>query len=285
MKLGIITDIHLYPTPEDGRPFAWHNPYPIARALAQYEAALTRCVQENVDVIAILGDVSMMGDAASLHQGMALAARTGKPIWVVPGNHDCTVSPDALADAIAAQQTATLTQLTAHGFRPDPVRGLRVAGLGLASDNAGDSARATETVAQHAWLSDGVIFLVHHPMISLKERCALYRLKYSGNLDNFDVVAPAIANRFSPTIVMHGHLHVRDEVAVGNVLQLSFAALIEPPHEIGIVEIEIKNMRDVIVRRRNLAIAPTDAKHLPVISAEETCWQLQDGLWRSAVSN
>ncbi len=284
MKLGILTDIHLYPTPEDGRIFAWHNPYPIARAQAQYEAALARCVQENVDVIAILGDVSMAGDAASLNHGMATAAQTaaqaGKPIWVVPGNHDCTESPAALADAVAAQHNPGLTLLNAHGFRPDPTRGLRVAGLSLASDNGGNSARATEPIAQHAWLSDGVVFLVHHPMVSLAERCAGHGLKYAGNLDNFDTVAPAITNRFAPTIIMHGHLHVRDEVAVGNVLQLSFAALIEPPHEIGIVDIEIQSMREVTVRRRNIAIAPTEATQLPVVSAEETCWQLQGGLWR-----
>lgn len=277
MRLGIVTDIHLYPTPGDGRTFAWHNPYPIERATAQYQAALDRCVQENVDVIAILGDVAMMGDVASLQLGMAMAAQTGKPIWTVPGNHDCTESPDALA--CAAQPHTSITVLNANGFRPDPARGLRVAGLGLASDNKGNSARATEVVGQHAWLSDGVLFMVHHPMLSLAERCAAHGLKYSGNLDNAEMVTPAIANRFSATLVMHGHLHVRDEIAAGNVLQLAFAALIEPPHEIGIVDIDTQNLRSVTVRRRNIAVASSGAARLPVISGEETSWQLQDGIW------
>ena len=236
-------------------------------------------MQEQVDTIVILGDVAMIGDAASLHLGMALAAQTGKPIWVVPGNHDCTESPYALAEAVAVQSNPALILLNGPGFRPDPERRLRVAGLGLASDNGGNSARATETIGQHAWLADGVLFMVHHPMLSLAERCAAQGLKYAGNLDNFDTIAPAITNRFAPTLVMHGHLHVRDELAVGNVLQLSFAALIEPPHEIGIVDIDIQNMRDISVRRRNIAVAPSDVTRLPILSAEETHWQLQGGVW------
>ena len=281
MKLGIITDIHLYPTPEDGRVFAWHNPYPIARAQAQYVAALDRCVQESVDVIVILGDVSMMGDEASLRCGVELAAQTGKPIWVVPGNHDCTVAADALACAVTQYGGDQMTLLTALGFRPNPDQPLRVAGLALASDTGGNTARATERIPQHAWLADGVLFAVHHPMISLAERCAAHGLKYAGNLDNFaeSGIESAIKNRFGPTLIMHGHLHVRDETAIGNVLQLSFAALIEPPHEIGIVELELTNAQGLTISRTNIAVAPTHATQLPVLSPDETHWQLQDGVW------
>lgn len=280
MKLGILTDIHLYPTPNDGRKFVWHNPYPMARAVAQLEAGLQRCVQENVDVIVLLGDLAHIGDDASLHKALSLAAQTGKPVWVVPGNHDCTVRPEALAQAANQIGNDALKVLTASGFRPDPDIGLRVAGLSLASNTKGDSAYATERLAQHAWLSERVLLLVHHPMLSLAERCAANGLKYAGNLDNFADIAPALNTRFGPTIVMHGHLHIRDELAQGNVLQLSFAALIEPPHEIGIVEIDIDNAtRTVRVHRRNINVADHTAERLPILSPNETTWLLRDGLW------
>ncbi len=282
MKLGILTDIHLYPTPDDGRTFVWHNPYPMARAVAQLEAGLQRCVQENVDVIVLLGDLAHIGDDASLHKALSLAAQTGKPVWVVPGNHDCTIRPNALAQAADAIGNDSLKVLSASGFRPQPDIGLRVAGISLASNTKGDSAYATERLAQHAWLSERVLLLVHHPMLSLAERCAANNLKYAGDLDNFTEMAPAptLTSRFGPTIVMHGHLHIRDEMAQGNVLQLSFAALIEPPHEIGIVDIDIDNAaRTVHVHRRNISVATHTAERLPTLSSDETTWILRDGLW------
>ena len=66
MRLGILADPHLVPdnraTDED---------------MVRYRSALRRCVQEGVDGLALLGDLSWSGDDASLEAGLRLAARTG----------------------------------------------------------------------------------------------------------------------------------------------------------------------------------------------------------------
>jgi hypothetical protein len=66
LRLGILADPHLVPdnraTDDD---------------MVRYQSALRRCVQEGVDGLALLGDLSWSGDDASLEAGLRLAARTG----------------------------------------------------------------------------------------------------------------------------------------------------------------------------------------------------------------
>ena len=278
MKLGVITDIHLYPDPNTEKRFAWHNPYPIKRAMAQYDTALARCMEEGVDAIVILGDIAHVGDNACLEAGIARAAATGKPVWVVPGNHDCTVRADAVASAVSKHGYSRVTLPDPAGERNAVLTSWRVAGLPIASDDGGNSARALEPPDLDLWLDSPVLFLTHFPMLSLVEHCAEAGLKYAGNLGNFSEITPALHQRIAPTLVLHGHLHVRDELAQGSMLQLSFSALIEPPHEIAILEL-LGDAGELTIHRRNISIASHSVERLPVLTLDETHWQLRDGLW------
>lgn len=280
MKFGVITDIHLYPDPNTQKRFAWHNPYPMQRAMAQYDAALERCLAEGVDAIAILGDIAHIGDGASLDVALERAATTGKPVWVTPGNHDCTVRADAIALAVGKRARSRVTLLDAVGERDAALAGWRLAGLPVASDDGGDSARSLEQPALDAWQDDPVIFLTHFPMLSLAEQCAAAGLKYAGDLRNYADTTAHLQQRSAPTLVLHGHLHVRDELARDSLLQLSFAALIEPPHEMAILELD-GDSRELALHRRNVSIASHAAARLPVLAQDETRWQLRDGAWRA----
>lgn len=282
MKIGIITDIHLYPHPDTEKRFAWHNPYPIKRAMAQYDAALERCAAEDVDTVVILGDIAHIGDEACLEAATERAAATGKPVWMVPGNHDCTVRADAVASAVSKHGQGRVTLPDTAGERNVVLASWRVAGLPVASDNGGNSARALERPAVDAWRDEPVLFLTHFPMLSLAEHCATAGLKYAGDLGNYSDTTTSLHQRIAPTLVLHGHLHVRDELAQGSMLQLSFAALIEPPHEMAILELA-GGARELTVHRRNISVASYTAEQLPVLTGDETRWQLRDGVW-SAVS-
>jgi predicted phosphodiesterase len=279
MKLGVITDIHLYPDPNTEQRFAWHNPYPIKRAMAQYDAALERCKVEAVDAVVILGDIAHIGDYACLEAAIERAAAMGKPVWVVPGNHDCTVRADAVASAVSRHGHSRVTLLDTVGERNGVLASWRVAGLPIASDNGGNSMRALEQLALEVWLDDPVLFLTHFPMLSLVEHCATAGLKYAGDLSDFSEMTTLLHQRIAPTLVLHGHLHVRDELAQGSMLQLSFAALIEPPHEMAILEL-VGDAGELTIHRRNISIASYSAEQLPVLARDETRWQLRDKVWR-----
>ena len=284
MKLGIITDIHLYPDPNTETHFAWHNPFPMERALAQYDAALARCIAEGVDAILILGDIAHIGDSASLDTAIERAARTGKPFWVVPGNHDCTVRADAVASAIDQHPSGDIALLDSIGNPQAMLAQWRVAGQAVASDDGGNSAYAVGQPALDAWWDEPVLLLSHFPMLSLAAHCATAQVKYAGDLGNLAETTAALHQRNVPTLVVHGHLHVRHELAQGSLLQLSFAALIEPPHEIAILELT-GDAHTLTIHRRNISIADYTAEQLPVMSGSETHWQLREGVWHAAASS
>lgn len=278
MKIGIITDSHLYPTPGDGRAFAFHNPYPMARAQPQFEAAIARCVDSGVDVIAMLGDLTHIGDDASMALGIQLLAQSGKPVWISPGNHDCTVRPEAMADAVALHGAGRVTLLSNAGTL---VGGMRVAGLALTGENNGNSAGAQDVPPVAAWGDDMLLWAIHHPGVSLRERCAAENLKYAGDLSNYAAVAAAVHGRSAPTLLIHGHLHLRDENLQGAMLQLSFASLIEPPHEIGLLTLT-QDSGTLRVTRSALAVAANDAERLPLLSPDSTAWTFSNGHWTRA---
>ena len=104
LKFGIIADAHLSPP---GMSFPPVLGFPSVRAeyamtdvMARYRLALRRCVREGVDGVVLLGDLSQSGDGGSLEAGVRLAAKTGRTVWAVSGNHDCGERVEALARAV-----------------------------------------------------------------------------------------------------------------------------------------------------------------------------------------
>ena len=274
MKIGIITDSHLYPTPGDGRAFAYHNPYPMERARAQLESAIDVCMRERVAGIAMLGDLSHIGDAPSLTIGVQLLAQSGLPVWISPGNHDCVPRADEMAEAVAAHGAGRVTFLGTHATHASD---LRIAGLPLRDEGKQQPNGSAPDVT--AWGGDLVVWAIHHPAVSLAERTRAVGLKFPGDLGNYEAVVAPVHARTAPTLAIHGHAHVRDELVQGALLQFSFAALIEPPHEVGILEID-RTASGWSVRRSHIAAASHSAERVPVLSPDSTHWVFAGGAWK-----
>ncbi|MCX6019956.1 MAG: metallophosphoesterase [Chloroflexi bacterium] len=274
MKIGIITDSHLYPTPGDGRAFAYHNPYPMERARAQLESAIDICVRTGVAGIAMLGDLSHIGDAASLTIGVQMLAQSGLPVWISPGNHDCVPRAEAMADAVAVHGGGRVKFLSTQTMSAGD---LHIAGLPLRDEGAQQPNGNVPDVS--AWGDDLVVWAIHHPAVSLAERTRAAGLKFPGDLGNYETAVAPVHARTTPTLAIHGHAHVRDELAQGALLQFSFAALIEPPHEVGVLEID-RTANGWRVRRSHIAAAAHSAQHLPILSPDTTLWSFESGAWK-----
>ena len=75
IRLGVITEIHIVPpgTPEG----IWHNPFLFDQAEELFGQAVHRCVEAEVDAIAILGDLTHFADPGSF-AGVAAGAGNGR---------------------------------------------------------------------------------------------------------------------------------------------------------------------------------------------------------------
>lgn len=88
LRLGAVADSHLAPagTP----PACWHNAHDLTGAHDRLAAALALLGSAGVDAVAVLGDLAHLGDDVSLDAGTRLLEAAGLPVFVVPGNHDCS---------------------------------------------------------------------------------------------------------------------------------------------------------------------------------------------------
>ena len=129
MRLWIVTDVHLCPpgTP----PGAWHNPYDLEGVPRRLALALERLVAEDVEAIAMLGDLTSVADAGSVERGLRILSESPVPVRIVPGNHDGEPGGVDLAERVAALGNPTLRWAEPAG---EAIGGLRVAGLGIERD-------------------------------------------------------------------------------------------------------------------------------------------------------
>lgn len=283
MRLGIVTDAHLklggnpYGNPNGTRVRSFHNGYAMDDALERLELALGRLVEGGAEALALLGDLSHLGDAESLEEGLGLAAEIGLPVWAVPGNHDVSDREDALARAIKRVGSEGLRLATPEGEFVG--RGIRVAGLCVQSEDWGFTSRSAGRPDTGAWGDDNVLLLSHFPALSSRARVERTGLRYAGDLGDLGAVLRPLLGRVAPTVVLGGHLHLRDAFAEGSVLQLGFAALVEPPFEASFVEVEAGDGR-VEVRRESVSLAPSPkGVRLPVLSLADEGWVFETGAW------
>lgn len=284
VKLGIIADPHLGPTGMSFPPvFGFQSvPYEYERsdAIMRYRTALRRCVREEVDAVLLLGDLSWSGDRESLEVGVRLAAKTGRRVWAVSGNHDCGERVDALAKAVRWVGADNVRLAMLEGEMVG--EGLRIAGMSVTSENWGYTARSGGRPDVSGWGDDLVVWLSHYPMISFAEKASEAGLYYGDNdLEDLEEAARPLLERTGPTVVVNGHMHMRDACVVGEVLQVSCAALTEPPFEVTFLDLERRDDR-ITVRRESVPVAPfPDDARLPVLSPARQEWVFEGRTWRS----
>jgi predicted phosphodiesterase len=226
MRTGVLADIHVSLDPE--RRASWHNEYDFAGVRARLRQAAELFAAEGVDCVLALGDLAHDGDAASLREALAPLAG-GAPVFAVGGNHD------------GPRPTAALEAMTLDGIRLPGWRalraapGARIAGVRAERRDSGCWA-AARPPALATWGDQLVLLATHFPLLSLAAEVRARGLPYAGDLAGRVALADALVGRLAPTLVVCGHLHVRESTVSGTLLQLASGALIEPPFEATIVD-------------------------------------------------
>jgi predicted phosphodiesterase len=278
LRLGVIADAHL--SSPGTRVSAFHTGYESPYTTAAYRLALRRCAKEDVDAVVLLGDLSQSGDDESLETGVRLAAETGRRVWMVSGNHDCFERTDALEVAVR-RVAADNVRLASHAGEVAE-RELRVAGLCVTSGSGGYKARSNGGRGAEDWGDEPTVWLSHYPMVSFAEEVSSASLIYGDDLEDLEEVARPLLTRSAPTVVVSGHIHLRHDCVSGKVLQLSCAALVEPPFEITLLDFEIDpEIRGgrIVVHRRSVPLISPSAVSCPVLSPPRQEWVFEAGEW------
>ncbi len=270
MKFGIVTDCHL--APPDRAPSRFHNLYDYPNARRNFETALTRHVNAGVDAILMLGDLANSGDDLHHNLGIELCGQTGLPVYIVPGNHDCEEGVTALLDRITGSGTQSVCIPTPGGITRN---GLRIAGLPTSAFDT-EANWEISLPEMERWGNDPVLIISHVPVFSTRELASAAGYKYAGDTRNTAELGEIIGERTDPTIVVHGHLHMRHTIVIGAALQIGFAALVEPPHATATLDIDLDN-RTVTVSHDS--VATYDVESVPVLSPATQTFRFDGATW------
>jgi predicted phosphodiesterase len=270
-QLGVIAEIHRAPS---GTPrVSWHNEMLLDRSDELLELALEQLVAQRVDALVLLGDLTNRADDASFAIVGDRARQRGLPTLAVPGNHDA-------ADEHALARFAD--HLQGHNIRAAPAslflgdKGTIIL-VSIARDAHTGTLRSANIPDLTPLAGQTLVFLTHYPLLAMQPRLAEAGLKHSGDLSDRQEIADRLFNHDGPVIVIHGHLHVRAIAVERNVLHLSCAALVEPPHEVTVVSIAMSDRGGPVVRSRAMSIMTSDVAHLPVLDDAEQVRRFQDG--------
>lgn len=277
VRLGVITEVHIVPegTPEG----VWHNPFLFDQAEALFGTAVRRCVEQQVDAIAILGDLTHYADPASFAGVRRVLETVDLPVYVLPGNHDLDESDHPLA---AFQQALDLPHVT---IAPGTVALTPEIDLALIGLEPGGEAKRYAAVRSRAVSGNDAkltVALTHFPAFAMKAMLADAGLKHAGDLVNREALLEAISSIPGPVLIVNGHLHVHATIVDGRVLQLSFAASIEPPHDVSLLAIGFDDDGNPWVTREASGMVETPGVSLPVLSDREERWEYAAGGWQRA---
>ena len=264
LRLGVVADPHLSLR---GGEAAWHNPYRLVDAHERLDVALSDTRLADADALVLLGDLAHFGDRASIQRCIESVEKTrlGRPAVLISGNHDVLVDDVQLDDelrdlAVAFDATALFASKGC---------GLRV------QDVMAETKRVAQPfdVRARTLVEDGPnghVVLTHFPVLSLEERARDAQLLYSGHLSQLSPTPSSLPD-VGPVVVLSGHQHLRGVTHDANVLQIVFAALVEPPYEFARVEIESDNGSMSVDYCCWSARVP-DAPKLPVLDPDQGKW-------------
>lgn len=272
MRIGILTDLHFRPpgSPADG----WHNPHQFESARQRLTSTLTHLETQGIDQLAVLGDLTHDADDPTFADVLDLLATSSVPIWIVPGNHDLGSDASHLASAIASRPDS----LQLLGGALLPLTSIwQVTGFGLSRAAGGYQIDPPPTVP--SWGVRPTLVLSHFPLLSLREDAIQAELKYAGDPVNGPEVASDLIGREAPTLVISGHLHIRQASSRGPVLQASCGAQIESLFEVTVLD--LSNWETGVVRWHSTSIEPVWPGVVPALSDPIQTWQWTGDGWQS----
>ena len=197
-----------------------------------------------------------------------LAAANVAPLATVNGNHDIRLGGEFAACAREnGSGCSTRSRWRWPGSRSPVSRSSRGAAppqyLGRYGNSAGDAGL--------------VVVASHFPVLSEASRVAAAGLPYAGDLVNRADLEGGLRSDPRPKVVLSGHIHARCSTHDGTLLQFTAGALIEPPFDASILEIDGTSVRRTA--RRLGEIAVTD----PVFAADDEGWGWSGGGGRHGV--
>lgn len=277
IRLGVITEIHIVPpgTPEG----VWHNPFLFDQAEELFRCAVQQCVEAKVDAIAILGDLTHFADPGSFAGVRRVLETIELPVYVLPGNHDLDASSQPLG---AFQQALDLPHVTIAPCMLALTPEIDLSLIGLEPGGGEWKYAGVRSRAMTGSQPKLNLVLTHFPAYAMKALLADAGLKHAGDLINREPVLDAIRALSGPVLIVNGHLHVHATIADGRMLQLSVAALVEPPHDVALLSIGFDEAGNPWVTREASGLVDTAGVTLPVLSEREERWQFEDGDWRHA---
>lgn len=293
MRLGLVSDVH-WRTNASANGTGWHGAAAapagwhgtgseLAGALERLALALERFAEHDVDLVVVAGDLTHHGEVGALVEVLRRCGEASAPVLVVAGNHDVDGDADRLRRAHAL--------VTAHGRAAGIVRlatlegelhaGMRVAGVHVGETTGWFGARLREQPDLGLWGGEPLVLISHYPALSLATPVSDEGFPYPGDLLDRRELARRLAARQAPTLVVSGHVHARATRVEGSVLQLTGGALVEPPYECAVIDVEMPAPGWLTVGRACLRLRDGDGGREPVLAPERESWLFDGTQWRT----
>ena len=275
MRLGVIADPHL--ALERLEDTSWHNPFRLADAHERLDIALADPLLDGADVIVVLGDLAHFGDRTSVRYVVESLANCDRPAIALSGNHDVLTRGVRLEDEVRALGAPNLVSPLAWTAEAPVAKVFEAAGAGLAVHEVVREAdrrhQPFDVTGCRMVVADSDtnvdVWLTHFPILSFETRCRDADLLYSAHLDYLAPPPEVLPAASGPVVVLSGHLHLRGATTEANVLQLAFAALVEAPYEVAIVDIDVEAGS---VFYKCASVRAPDADRLPVLDPPTGRW-------------
>ena len=284
MRLGVIADPHL--ALERVEHASWHNPYRLVDAHERLDVALADPLLDGADVIVVLGDLAHFGDRTSVRYVVETLANRDRPAIALSGNHDVLTHGVRLEDEVRALGPTQLLSPLAWEAQAPAVKAFEAAGAGLAVHEVVGVAdrryQPFDVTGCRMVAPDSAtnvdVWLTHFPILTLETRCRDADLLYAAHLDYLAPPPQILPATSGPAVVLSGHLHLRATTTEANVLQLVFAALVEPPYEVARVDIDVGGGS---VFYQCASVREPDADRLPVLDPPTGRWSFDptSGRW------
>lgn len=266
MRLGVLSDLHCELEPTGSR---WINDFEPDQLDRRTDEALRWFSEAEVDLILLLGDIVQFETQRDLsHMFARVAAAEVAPLATVNGNHDLRLGA---AFAECAHE---------HGIRllyEEPLELEGIAVTGVAVERGPAPPQYVGRFGGWGNKVDLVVVASHFPVLSEASRVAAAGLPYAGDLVNRADLEGRLGADPLPKVLLSGHIHARCSAHHGPLLQCTVGALIEPPFDATIVEIDAEAGGVRRTARRLGEIAVTD----PVFAADDERWQWVDGRWET----
>jgi len=271
----VLSDIHVAPA---GRaPSAWHNRLHYETALDRLDAGVRLAEAHAAAALLLAGDLADDGGDESLDRLLRLASTATMPVWAAPGNHDAYQATDALTRAVRRAGSAVrVVSPTWEGLG----EGIFVAGPRLAP-TAEWGVFAVEPPMPSPADAELAVWLTHYPVLAHAERFAEHDLKFAEDAQGRGAVEQELRALARPLLVISGHLHARDTVADGPILEITASPSIEAPFEMTLVEVRADDGVAATIDRVGLGFADPEAARPPILAPEHEAWRFADR-WRRA---